>query len=101
MRPLWDRKVFVELVDAGGRRVGKVVTNNGYALRVDLHMPRGRLTPTQVEHLGSKQEFARPGASGAELTFWFQSIDELHGEQLKLALQSAEGQDKEGLRDDD
>jgi excinuclease ABC subunit A len=88
VKVLWDRKVFVELVTPDGRRVGKIITSRGDALRVDLHVPRGRFTPTQVEHLGSRQEFARPGASGAELTFWFQGLDEIHTEVLKNVLQS-------------
>jgi excinuclease ABC subunit A len=89
VKALWDRKVFVELVTPDDRRVGKVITNHGDALRVDLHVPRGRFTPTQVEHLGGRQEFARPGSSGAELTFWFQSLDEVHTEELRSVLQAA------------
>jgi len=89
VKTLWDRKVFVELVTPDDRRVGKVITNHGDALRVDLHVPRGRFTPTQVEHLGGRQEFARPGSSGAELTFWFQSLDEIHSEELRSVLQAA------------
>jgi hypothetical protein len=69
--------------------MGKIITNKGGALRVDLHVPRGRFTPTQVEHLGRQQEFARPGSSGAELTFWFQELHEIHGQQLGRALQAA------------
>jgi excinuclease ABC subunit A len=89
VKVLWDRKAFIEWVTGGGRRVGKIITNKRFALQVDLHVPRGLFTPTQVEHLGSRQEFARPGSSGAELTFWFQSLDEIHGEQLKLVVQAA------------
>jgi excinuclease ABC subunit A len=86
---LWDRKAFVELTARNGRRMGKIITNKGGALRVDLHVPRGRFTPTQVEHLGRQQEFARPGSSGAELTFWFQELHEIHGRQLGCVLQAA------------
>jgi excinuclease ABC subunit A len=85
----WDRKVFVDLELPDGRRLGKVITNKGDSLRVDLHVPRGRFTPTQVEHLGTRQEFARPGTSGAELTFWFRSLDELQTDVLKRAVQAA------------
>ena len=52
--------VFVDLEMSDGRRLGKIITNRGDSLRVDLHVPRGRFTPTQVEHLGARQEFARP-----------------------------------------
>jgi hypothetical protein len=78
--------VFVELIAGDDRRVGRVITNKGAALRVDLFLPPASVTPTQVEHLGRRQEFARPGSSGAGLTFWFQGIDEIHSEELKLAL---------------
>jgi len=89
VRPVWGRKVFVELVDAAGRRVGKIITNQGAELRVDLHIPRGALTPTRVEGLGSRQQFARPGSSGAELTFWFTRLEELDQQQLRLAVEAA------------
>jgi excinuclease ABC subunit A len=85
----WDRKVFVDLEMSDGRRLGKIITNKGDSLRVDLHVPRGRFTPTQVEHLGARQEFARPGTSGAELTFWFRTLDEIQTDVLKRTLQAA------------
>ncbi len=85
----WTGKVFVELLIADDRRIGKIITHQGEALRVDLNLPRGRFTPTQIEHLGLRQQFARPGSSGAELSFWFQSNDDVHGEQLKNVLQAA------------
>ncbi|MFQ5430656.1 MAG: excinuclease ABC subunit A, partial [Phycisphaerae bacterium] len=85
----WNRKVFVEMVAPGGGRVGKIITNHAEALRVDLHVPRGRFTPTEVEGLGSRQEFARAGTSGAELTFWFRSVDEVRRDELKAVLEAA------------
>jgi len=89
VRPLWDRKVFVELVEQNGRRVGKIITSKGEALRVDLHVPPGRFTPTQVEHLGIGQAFAHPGTSGAELTFWFQDLDQVHDGVLRDVVAAA------------
>lgn len=85
----WSGKVFVELQTTGGRRIGKIVTHQGGAIRVDVSVPRGRFTPTQVEHLGIQQQFARPGSSGTELSFWFQSNDQVHGEQLAAVLKAA------------
>ena len=89
VKTLWNRKVFVELATAENKRVGKIITNNGHALRVDLHVPRGRFTPTQVERLGREQEMGRSGTSGAELTFWFRSLDEIDAGKLKIVLQEA------------
>jgi len=88
-RTLWGRKVFVDLLTADGRRIGKIITNKSEGLRMDVHVPRGRFTPTQVERLGTSQEFARPGSSGAELTFWFESIEQLDPVMLKSVLQAA------------
>ncbi len=85
----WTGKVFVELLTEGGRRIGKIVTHQGGAIRVDVHVPRGRFTPTQVEHLGIEQQFARPGSSGTELSFWFQTNEQIHGEQLAAVLKAA------------
>jgi len=92
----WNRKVIVDMAAPGGDRVGKIITNKPEALRIDLHVPRGRFTPTQVEGLGSEQEFARPGTSGAELTFWFRTIEELHSGQLKAVVQAAYEQARGG-----
>jgi len=85
----WSGKVFVELLTESGRRIGKIITHQGESIRVDVNVPRGKLTPTQVEHLGIRQQFARPGSSGAELSFWFRSNDQVHGEQLVKVLQAA------------
>ena len=89
MKVDWNGKVFVELLTESGQRIGKIITHQGEAIRVDVHVPRGRFTPTQVEHLGLEQQFARPGSSGAELTFWFQSNEQVHGDQLANVLRSA------------
>ncbi|MBK8270478.1 MAG: excinuclease ABC subunit UvrA [Planctomycetes bacterium] len=85
----WSGKVFVELATPEGRRVGKIITHQADALRVDVHIPRGRFTPTQVEHLGFKQEFSRAGTSGAEFTFWFRGMEEVDGGELKAVLGAA------------
>ncbi len=85
----WSGKVFVELLTESGRRIGKIITHQGESIRVDVNVPRGKLTPTQVEHLGMRQQFARPGSSGAELSFWFRTNDQVHGEQLAKVLQTA------------
>ncbi|HWL95523.1 MAG TPA: excinuclease ABC subunit UvrA [Phycisphaerae bacterium] len=87
----WDRKVFVELTAPDGRRIGKIITHQADAMRIDLHIPRGRFTPTQVEGLGFKQEFGRTGASGAEISFWCRTIEEIRVVELKALLEAAWG----------
>ncbi|MBX3395710.1 MAG: excinuclease ABC subunit UvrA [Phycisphaerae bacterium] len=85
----WSGKVFVELATPDGRRVAKIITNKGDAIRIDVYLPPGRFTPTQVEHLGFKQEFSRPGTSGATMSFWFRSIDEVDAGELKAVMRAA------------
>lgn len=85
----WSGKVFVELLTEAGRRIGKIITHQGDSIRVDVNVPKGEITPTQVENLGMRQQFGRPGSSGAELSFWFRSNDQVHGQQLAKVLQSA------------
>ncbi|HKQ50562.1 MAG TPA: excinuclease ABC subunit UvrA [Phycisphaerae bacterium] len=86
----WDAgKVFVELATNNNKRIGRIITHQGEALRVDLQVPPGRFTPTQVEHLGMQQEFGRRGSDRAELTFWFQSNDQVHAGQLAEVLRAA------------
>ena len=84
----WSGKVFVEF-SLNGSRVGKVITHQGDALRVDLHPPVGRFTPTQVEKLGFKQELNRAGSSGATVTFWFRSISEIDAKQFTAVLKES------------
>ncbi len=56
---------------------------------MDVKVPPGRFTPTQVEHLGIQQQFGRPGSSGTELSFWFQSNDQVHAGQLAEVIRAA------------
>jgi len=89
VRQLWNRKCFIELTAPNGGRVGKIITSKGDALRVDLHMPRGAFTPTQVEGLGKNQTFARAGSSGAELTFECCAAEEIDAAEFKAVLRAA------------
>ncbi|QDV89007.1 UvrABC system protein A [Phycisphaerae bacterium RAS2] len=84
----WSGKVFVEF-SLNGSRVGKVITHQGDALRVDLHPPVGRFTPTQVEKLGFRQELNRPGSSGATVTFWFRAMTEIDTKQFTVVLKES------------
>ncbi len=84
----WSGKVFVEF-SLNGSRVGKVITHQGDALRVDLHPPIGRFTPTQVEKLGFRQELNRPGSSGATVTFWFRAMTEIDPKQFTAVLKES------------
>jgi excinuclease ABC subunit A len=85
----WSGKVVVDIRGENRRRIARIITNRADALRVDVWTPPGRFTPTQVEGLGLRQEIARRGSSGADLTFWFRSIDQVDTAVLSDALHAA------------
>src|SRR5262249_39634063 len=85
----WSGKVVVDIRAEANRRVARVVTNRADALRVDIWAPQGRFTPTQGERLGVRQEIRHPGSSGAEVTFWFRSMDQIDLTLLSEVLQAS------------
>ncbi len=85
----WDRKVFVDITTADGARIAKIITHQADGLRVDVHLRKGAFTPTQVRGLGYQQQFQRPGASNAELSFWLRDMSEVDRDQLKTVLLAA------------
>ncbi len=84
----WNRKVFVEINDAGGNRFCKIITHQPQSLRVDFHTPPGRITPAQVEKLGFEQQFERPGTSGAAFSIWLRDMKEIDLSQLRSVAKS-------------
>jgi hypothetical protein len=94
----WTNKVIVDLRSAGDRRICRIITNKADALRVDLHVSLGSFTPTQVENLGARQEFARTCSSGAELAFWFQSMDQIDANVLSRVILAAAAENAEPAR---
>jgi len=85
----WNRKVFVEINDAGGNRFCKIITHQPQSLRVDFHTPPGRITPAQVEKLGFEQQFERPGTSGAAFSIWLRDMKEIDTAELRTVVKIA------------
>lgn len=86
---LWDRKVFVEIVNDAGERICKIITHQATAMRIDVHLQRGALTDDQVRGLGYEQEFQRPGTNNAELSFFVRDAKSVDRNQLKQVLTAA------------
>ncbi|UCE59776.1 MAG: hypothetical protein JSU63_20330, partial [Phycisphaerales bacterium] len=60
---------------------GKIVTNIGRALRIELRAPSGSLTPTQVDRLGEDCEI-KPATGCDRVTFWIHSLGQCDTKQL-------------------
>ena len=81
----WAARTSVSLiVPAKSKPVGKIVTNIGDGLRVELRMPPSAVTPTQIDRLGIEPE-VKSGAPYDRLVFWLRSLDRLDSGQLRGA----------------
>ncbi len=78
----WESKTAVRFFLSNGKRlVGKIVTNMGRGLRVELRAPSGVLTPTQVERLGEDVEIAvRSGHD--RVSFWVRALSQNDARQM-------------------
>jgi excinuclease ABC subunit A len=85
----YSGKVFIEVCKPAGKRIAKIVTHQGEAIRVDVSVSAGTFTPTQVEKLGFRQEIARAGSGDAGLSFWFKNLTELDAPTLSNVLDKA------------
>jgi excinuclease ABC subunit A len=77
----WCSKTTVQLLEGETRR-GKIVTNMGRGLRVELRAPNNVFTPTQVDKLGQDVEIKRR-PDGDSIVFWVRSLDQVDTKQLR------------------
>ncbi|MCH7886126.1 MAG: excinuclease ABC subunit A, partial [Planctomycetes bacterium] len=78
----WESKTAVRFFLSNGKRlVGKIVTNMGRGLRVELRAPSGVLTPTQVERLGEDVEIAVHGGHD-HVRFWVRTLSQNDSRQM-------------------
>lgn len=82
----WSGKVLVDLRMDDGRRVARIVTHRPDGLRVEIFVPPGRFTPTQIEKLGMSQTLGRKDTGGPELGFMCQSLSQIDMKVLNEAL---------------
>ncbi len=77
----WCSKTTVQLLEGDTRR-GKIVTNMGRGLRVELRAPNNVFTPTQVDKLGQDVEIKRRPECDT-IVFWVRSLDQIDTKQLR------------------
>ncbi len=77
----------------GGQPIGKIVTNIGRGLRVELRVPRQAFTPTQVDRLGEDVEI-KPAAAYDRLVFWVRELSQNDTKQLLAVWRASFGGDK-------
>jgi len=79
----WRSKVCGQIGLAGGpKNVGKVVTNMGRGIRVELRAPHGVLTPARVDSLGEDVAI-RPFEDFDSLIFWLRDLSQSSTKQLR------------------
>jgi len=79
----WTSKTAVLLKDKARRIVsGKIVTNMGRGLRVELRAPRNLFTPVMVDRLGQDAEVKHCHHDDLIL-FWVRSLDQIDAAQLR------------------
>ncbi len=94
----WNSKTAVALKSPRGLApVGKIVTNMGRGLRVELFVPRGAVTPAMIDRLGEDVEIKRSGERDA-VVFWLRSADRLGTDQLRALWRVRENPTPERLR---
>jgi excinuclease ABC subunit A len=84
----WSTKTAVMLRYSGVcARIGKIVTNQRWGLKVELQTPTGALTPAQVERLGQWPEI-RHHRGLDWVSFWIQSASDSDVSQLAHAVRA-------------
>jgi len=79
----WGGKTAVMLRSPGlGAYAGKIVTNMGRGLRIELRAPKNVLTPAQVDRLGEDVEIRQRG-NDDWIIFWVRSLSDMDSGQLR------------------
>ena len=82
LRLEWGHKTAVHLVDGAEQPRGKIVTNMGRGLRIELRAPKNVVVPTHVDRLGEDVEIhRRPEADW--IIFWIRSLNQMDAKQLQ------------------
>ena len=89
IEPDWRNKVTVTLtIGKPPIRIGRIVTNHGHGLRVDLRVPAGLFTPTQLESIGQNPTLRTVGTE-TQVSFWLQRLDQVNVATLATVLDAA------------
>ena len=88
LQATWDTRTAVQIsVPGEDSPAGKIVTNIGRGLRVELRAPVGSLTPTLVERLGEDVEI-KPSPQYDRIVFWLHSLGQCDSKQLREVWQT-------------
>jgi excinuclease ABC subunit A len=80
----WTTKTAVLFKNPTTGCLGKIVTNMGRGLRVELRAPKNVITPVQIDRLGEDSEIRRRGPGGCEsIIFWVRSLSDVDVAQLR------------------
>ncbi len=95
----WANKTAVMLRDSiRSETRGKIVTNMGRGLRVELRVPRNVFTPAMVEGLGEDVDIKR-NADRDWISFWVRSLEQMDSARLReVWRRSRDGISPERLR---
>ena len=79
----WSGKTGISLSTPGRKAsLGKIVTNMGRGLRIELRTPKNVMTPAQVDRLGEDVEIRRHGHDDW-IIFWVRSLSDMDSGQLR------------------
>jgi len=81
--PEWNRKVMVVVnhPEIAGTWI-RLITNHADAMRIEVRVGRGRITPLMVDRVGLDVEI-RPLRQGEDqVRFWLQGMNQCDGKQL-------------------
>lgn len=81
IEPNWNGKVGIGLKRKGQPAFGKIVTNMGEGLRLDLFVKRNTFTPLQINKLGTNVTL-RPFPEFDNIQCWIKSLDDNDIKQL-------------------
>ncbi|MBI1825165.1 MAG: ATP-binding cassette domain-containing protein [Planctomycetes bacterium] len=79
----WNAKTAVAMkVPGEAASAGKIVTNMGRGLRLEIRAPQNSVTPTMIDRLGKDTEIRHCGNS-AWVIFWVSSVGQMDSGQLR------------------
>jgi len=91
----WNSKTAGSFTIPGDTKpAGKIVTNIGRGLRVELRVPRGEITPIMIDRLGEDVEIKQKPDYDL-LVFWVRSIGQMDSKQLRDVWRRAHAQQQE------
>jgi hypothetical protein len=87
----WNQKVLVRFYRGGTKDLlGRIVTNMGDAIRLELRTAQNHFTPTRVEGLGIETDIDRGKLGGDLVRFKLRKMGDVNGKLLSSVLREAD-----------